>query len=289
MRNPLGHRLAGRLLSTAIILAAGIGIGAGTMAVAGDSAPQVAACVKSSNGSPRIVSSNTTCKKHEYKLTWDQFGKIGPAGPVGPQGPAGATGPQGPIGATGATGPAGADGQPGNDGLPGATGPQGETGPAGPKGETGPPGPPGAQGERGLQGEQGPPGASTGARGYFLRGTGAPLNGSFGGGWATMASMTVAPGTYIVTALIRFRNFAPDDRSIGCRLADAAITQEITNYADIPGGGRDSQFMMTNAFTFEAETTLLFHCSAASNGQGDTTNVSGIRPTLSAIEVATLN
>jgi hypothetical protein len=50
------------------------------------------ACVKTSDGTLRIVSANTTCKSSETLISWNQQGPAGPTGPQGPQGPAGSGG-----------------------------------------------------------------------------------------------------------------------------------------------------------------------------------------------------
>ncbi len=77
------------------------------------------ACVNNNNGTIRMTDANGTCGNNEQKISWNNEG---PAGPAGPQGP---TGPQGPAG---------------------PTGPQGDTGPAGPQGPQGPAGPQGPSG-----------------------------------------------------------------------------------------------------------------------------------------------
>jgi hypothetical protein len=120
-------------------------------------------CVKTSNGSVRIVSATTSCAAGETPLDWRIQGDPGPAGPAGPQG---ATGPQGP------------------QGDPGAQGPQGATGPQGPQGVQGDPGAQGPQGATGPQGPQGPPGVT--AR-YEMGGTGA----SSPGDWVDVPNETI--------------------------------------------------------------------------------------------------
>lgn len=62
------------------------------------------ACVTTSTGAVKIVSSTTTCGTGQHKISWNN---TGPAGPAGPPGPQGATGPQGPQGTTGPQGPPG--------------------------------------------------------------------------------------------------------------------------------------------------------------------------------------
>jgi Phage Tail Collar Domain/Collagen triple helix repeat (20 copies) len=112
----------------------------GTAAMAAPISTQVSACVNSTTGVVRIVSSTSLCVAGETGMTW---ALVGPAGIQGPIGPVGATGPAGPIGPAGATGAAGVVGP------AGATGPKGSTGVAGPAGPAGPVGPAGATGATG--------------------------------------------------------------------------------------------------------------------------------------------
>lgn len=72
-------------------------------------------------GSLRVIDTakGQTCAGSETRLSFNQTGPKGDAGPAGPAGAAGATGPAGP---TGAPGPAGPKGDPGPQGPPGATG-----------------------------------------------------------------------------------------------------------------------------------------------------------------------
>jgi hypothetical protein len=107
------------------------------------------ACVKSSNGSIRIVEAGSTCKSNESPLNWNL---IGPEGPTGPSGPLGPSGPQGPSGSLGAIGPTGPVGPRGDSGASGAQGSQGPIGPQGPTGPTGTQGPIGAKGPVGPTG-----------------------------------------------------------------------------------------------------------------------------------------
>jgi hypothetical protein len=99
----------------------------GTAAMAAPLATQVNACVNSTTGAVRIVSSTTLCVAGESGMTW---ALVGPAGPIGPPGPAGATGSAGAIGPAGGVGPAGAVGPAGPTGPTGPTGATGATGPA---------------------------------------------------------------------------------------------------------------------------------------------------------------
>ena len=124
------------LLPLALLAAAG----AAVAAVGGggrSSTETINACASKSSGRLRVVSSSTSCRSYERRLTWNV------------RGPQGAPGPQGPAGETGATGPAGPQGERGLQGETGAQGPAGEMGPAGAPGPQGPQGPVGPQGEPG--------------------------------------------------------------------------------------------------------------------------------------------
>ncbi len=93
------------------------------------------ACMLKNVGTIRLIDPSlpagnllSHCTATETRVSWNQNGQIGPAGP------AGATGPAGPAGAPG---PAGAKGDDGQAGAPGPVGPQGPMGPAGPRGPAG--------------------------------------------------------------------------------------------------------------------------------------------------------
>lgn len=162
------------------MLAAGIGIGTGAMAIAtGDSG--YAACVNNSSGTIKMIATGGSCKDGEQRITWNQ------------QGPAGLTWrgtwdaaasytiddaiahdgssyiarasttanagiiPGSPE-ATGVWDLLAARGDTGSKGDKGDQGPQGIQGPRGEKGETGDPGEQGPQGIQGRQGFVGPTG-----------------------------------------------------------------------------------------------------------------------------------
>ena len=68
------------------------------------------------NGHLRVVDETEACNKSEVRLSWNQTGvpgAAGPAGAVGAPGPTGATGAIGPQGPIGLTGPQGPEGTPG--------------------------------------------------------------------------------------------------------------------------------------------------------------------------------
>ena len=137
-------------------------------------------------------------------------GPPGPPGPVGPAGPAGPAGPVGPAGPAGATGPAGPGGPAGPIGPMGLPGPIGPVGPAGPAGATGPAGPTGATGATGAIGPAGPtgpvgPAGPAGNNQVFMNRNfqDVPLI-PFPG--ITVAALSLAPGSYVITAKFRYEN-----------------------------------------------------------------------------------
>ena len=158
-----------RVLSAALLFA-------GTAAMAAPTSSNVSACVNTTTGAVRIVTSTSLCIAGETGITWAEVGPTGLTGPAGPAGmpgapgtpgatgPAGPAGPTGLTGATGATGPAGSPGSTGPAGPAGATGSAGPVGPPGIPGSEGPPGAPGSTGPAGPTGPQGPKG-DTGATG----------------------------------------------------------------------------------------------------------------------------
>lgn len=94
-------------------------------------AANIAACVNSSTGAPRIVSSVAQCVAGETGTSWAVVGPVGATGATGVAGAAGAKGATGPAGATGAAGAPGSTGPQGPIGANGTTGPAGPQGPAG--------------------------------------------------------------------------------------------------------------------------------------------------------------
>lgn len=142
-----GRRLrgAGAVAAGAAALLAATGGGVALASASSASGPLSGCYSSSAKGATALehVPSGQTCPTGYTKLTWNQPGATGPAGPrgaTGKKGPAGATGATGPRGALGAAGPAGPAGA---GGTPGPTGPQGPAGPAGPTGPAGDAGPQG--------------------------------------------------------------------------------------------------------------------------------------------------
>jgi hypothetical protein len=134
----LRHQVAQRwrMLAGGLLLAATAAGGAAVYAHASNPStpPVIYACVNSSSGTIKIVSTAETCKGNDTALSWNGQGPKGDAGPAGATGPQGTKGDKGDTGATGATGPKG------DTGATGATGP---TGPKGDKGDIGATGPSG--------------------------------------------------------------------------------------------------------------------------------------------------
>ena len=118
-------RFAARLGALIIALIGGLLIWSGRAG-----AQVIDACAAKKTGALREVASLSSCKKSDTKLSWNEQGPTGPAGPSGAAGPTGATGAAGPTGATGPTGPTGATGAAGPTGATGATGPTGPPGSA---------------------------------------------------------------------------------------------------------------------------------------------------------------
>src|SRR3954462_10363386 len=93
-----------RRLATVGLAAAVVSIaGGGTALAAGafgdvDSTGAINACVNTTNGQTRVVTSPADCKKGEQAISWKQRGDKGDKGEqgdVGPKGEPGAVGPQG--------------------------------------------------------------------------------------------------------------------------------------------------------------------------------------------------
>jgi len=181
---------------------------------------------------------------------------------AGPQGPAGATGA---AGAQGPAGPAGATGLAGAQGPAGAAGAQGPTGPTGPQGSTGPQGP-----------------AGSGGQVYFTHpincndltfdvwictssNSAITINGNSGGtqGSATVASLQVPAGSYLVTANVSFGSSS--DPNVSCYLYSqgglaveaAASSASAVGYNTITSF---SQIKLQQAYTASASDTISAFC-----------------------------
>ena len=87
-----------RVLLAVVLLATGVAVGAGSMALATHDNPSVYyACANNSNGAMRLVSETANCLPYEHKFAWNGVGQQGPPGPAGPQGLAGPEGPSGVV------------------------------------------------------------------------------------------------------------------------------------------------------------------------------------------------
>jgi hypothetical protein len=133
----------GRILTTALALAAAFAAGSAVVAHATAPSSEIYACVNNSSGAIHVTDATTACNSNEMKLVWNTQG---PQGVPGPQGPQGIPGPAGPAGAIGPAGPQGDPGPQGAQGIPGPVGATGATGASGPTGPQGPQGVPGVSG-----------------------------------------------------------------------------------------------------------------------------------------------
>lgn len=138
-----------------------------------------------SKGDVRVVEPGEACRSYEAPLSWNQQGVKGDQGIQGIQGVAGPQGPQG------------------------VPGPQGERGFTG---ESGPVGPTGATGATGATGPAGPSGIG---RAYVVHGASVDLD-HFN--QTLVATLTVAAGTYLVSAHAEVYNEDGDYQDVSCRL-----------------------------------------------------------------------
>jgi Collagen triple helix repeat (20 copies) len=169
------------------------------------------------------VEAGAKCAKNEKALQFNQRGPQGPAGPAGPQGVAGPQGPQG------------------------LTGPQGEQGP---QGDEGPPGP---------AGPAVPPAYAISDR------FGAPFEFDIIGGESrateTVASLTLAPGRYALTAPIELHNGDGDTQGASCTFAGATFSGGRHNASQtLDGRAQDSSTLATTT-TLASPTTVRVECN----------------------------
>ena len=71
-----------------------VGGGIAYAAIPGDGGV-IHACYKTSNGDIHVIDPSATCAENETRLTWNQVGLRGEAGPQGQPGPQGPQGPKG--------------------------------------------------------------------------------------------------------------------------------------------------------------------------------------------------
>ena len=75
----------------------GGGVAAAGLAFASTSTTSTLIACKGHEGSLRLVSSASDCRRNETVVQWNVTGPTGPQGPTGPTGPKGPTGPAGPA------------------------------------------------------------------------------------------------------------------------------------------------------------------------------------------------
>jgi hypothetical protein len=176
------------------------------------------------SGTLRVIdpATGSRCTKNERPLDFNQ------------------TGPQGPQGIQGAQG---VQGVPGSDGAPG---------------DAGPVGPAGATGATGSTGPAGPPGPATYAAVYFTKGASGGLHEA--GVYHVIASLTVPPGSYLITYKGRLYNFDDDEQLTNCRLntgdEDGA---DLAAQADTPVALADTR-------QFIGQTTITVSCASYNGG-----------------------
>jgi hypothetical protein len=222
----------------------------------------------SGSGSLRQVStaSAPSCGNNETLVTWSQVGPQGPQGATGPQGPHGSTGPQGPQGATGAVGPQGPEGPRGIQGPQGAQGPQGPAGPGGPSNTVL------------CSGECGAIGAQTSM---------------------TIASLSLAPGDYVLMADLLLLNNADfflqeNRRLVSCRFGlPASVTPTVmTTLEGIGGTFHIGSLSLHGPVHLASAATVSLQCSASYPGANidqDHVGAQVAQATFTAISVGTAN
>ncbi|HEX4931441.1 MAG TPA: hypothetical protein VFV62_12085, partial [Gaiellaceae bacterium] len=91
-RRVFASKLSTALAASALTAAALTTVGVAVVNVPSRSAATINGCYNRGNGQLRVDSS---CKKNEIAISWNEQGPKGDPGPAGPAGPAGATGPKG--------------------------------------------------------------------------------------------------------------------------------------------------------------------------------------------------
>jgi hypothetical protein len=243
------------------IAAAVFALGGIAWATIPDSAGVIHGCYQKNQGRLRVIDTDgsQTCDPSEKPLSWNQIG------PQGPQGPQGDPGPQGPPGAKGDTGP---------------QGPQGDTGPQGPQGDTGPQGP---------QGDPGPPGPSDAwsVSGYCT-GFGTPAYCAPTNGGNDLETLTLPPGSYVISGKVSIHNNDSDNQDEFCELEAfpppvssphmaTDLDRTDINLND-SGEGADTAAvpLLATATTTAPSTTVKLRCSG-SNGGADQIALTAIK------------
>jgi hypothetical protein len=203
-------------------------------------------CYEKRTGILRVIDAQAgaKCLSIETPISWNQQGLKGDPGVAGPIGPAGA---QGAPGAQGEAGPRG------------ETGPKGEPGEVGTQGDPGPQGPAGPQGPQGVPGPQGPAGPGSVSRAVFATMGLGP--GRAVGSGAEFA-VTVAPGSYVVTATGRLQNnaddlFADNRRLVFCSFSGSAGSVTLLESREIQSETWVGKAVVTTAAPISLDCNVL--------------------------------
>jgi hypothetical protein len=166
------------------------------------------ACMLKGVGTIRLIDKSlpptnlmSHCTDKETEISWNQTGQPGPAGPQGAKGDPGAPGTDGTNGKDGAPGPKGDRGDPCLPSDPACVGP---------KGDPGPPGPPGSAGANAYQRTETTP--------LFF----------FGNAYTTVMTLTLPPGSYVVTASVEVISASTGNATAECRVAEATAGGEFS-------------------------------------------------------------
>jgi hypothetical protein len=190
-------------------------------------------------GSSWVALNTTISSTPAEGLDWTLLAMAGAAGipgargPVGPAGEDGLPGLAGLDGATGATGPAGADGIPGPQGAAGSDGRNGTNGTNGANGAPGPVGPTGPQGGVGPQGPQGP---SLAVTPWIDGGFQNHLHDFTTTGFEQVATVSLAPGSYVVFGKVGLYNLSSGPLSPECWLTQDGDVLDTTQVLLAYGG-----------------------------------------------------
>ncbi len=145
-------------------------------------------------------------------------------------------------------------------------GPQGPTGPEGPQGLQGPEGPQGPTGPRGFtgpqgeQGEQGPTGPAA-APAYAISDVFSTVIGADGRATETLASLTLAPGRYALSAPLWLRNLDGDLQQFRCGFAGATFSGGHPLTGGFLSGSESESRPVATTVTLAATTTVTLECN----------------------------
>jgi Collagen triple helix repeat (20 copies) len=163
------------------------------------------------------------CRRHDRRLKWNVLGRRGPAGSQGPRG---------------------ATGRPG--GRRGARGPRGFTGARGPKGDTGARGATGATGSPGFSSAT----ISTAPVDQDVASTD-PANPT------VMSTLTLGPGSYVITANGWARGRGPGPATIHCGVDTASGDQSI---GESLGSSQEGSVTTTLPVSVNTTGSYRFNC-----------------------------